>query len=397
MNAYLEKLYQSAFVSKRRILGVMSGTSMDGLDMALCLIHNSGTQTEIKVEAFNTFPFSQKYKRFLRSIYSKTNINLEDLCLINEWVGLEFAKIITHQNKIWGYKPEQIDLIASHGQTIYHSPKSKHLNPEFPNGSLQIGDGDHIAQKTGIITLSDFRQKHLAAGGEGAPLAPYGESLLFTHPEKDRILINIGGISNFTYLPGRIKNKQVVSSDLGPGNTLMDGFVRQNYPGNDYDFGGMLAQKGRPNLELLEKLISLPFFSIPIPKSTGPELFNKSLLDSVLGFFTAKYLPEDILATLSELTAQSIFLGISPYLSPETEVYISGGGIHNLNLLERIEKKLAPIKIQSTADLGIHPDAKEAVLFAVLANESLAGNSHEYGMQGIHYPMVSLGKISLPN
>lgn len=397
MNPNLKRLFSIAEAPQRRILGLMSGTSLDGLDMALCLFKGSGHNTEWRVENFYTYPYSDDFRETILKVCSKERVDLQDLCLVNEWLGLEHGKMIREQIMTWGLVPSQIDIIASHGQSVYHSPKSMHKNPVFPNGTLQIGDGDHISQTTQIITLSDFRQKQIAAGGEGAPLAPYGDYILFSSSLNKRLLINIGGISNFTYLPIQNQSEGFQSSDLGPGNTLMDRFVQLHYPGFQFDPNGEFSIRGNVNRELLKVLLEEPFFDAPIPKSTGPELFNLNWLNKKLESLDEKPNKDDILATLNEFSAESIYKGIEPYLVDKPEIYLSGGGIHNKALFGNLMVKISPLILRSTSDLGLNPDAKEAVLFALLANEGIAGRSNAYGMPNSLYPQVSMGKISLPN
>ena len=397
MNINLERLWKMACEPERKILGLMSGTSLDGLDMALCQFYGSGEKTRVEILNFNSKPYDLEFQDRIRSVFSKNNVDLQEICLLNEWIAIEHADIINNQFGDWGIKNSEIDLIASHGQTIYHAPFNFHKKMNYPNGTLQIGDGDHIAQLTGIITLSDFRQKNLAAGGEGAPLAPYGDSLLFSHPVKDRILINIGGISNFTYLPSLKKKEFVFSSDLGAGNTLMDGIVKENFPGHLYDPHGEFAGRGRVVERLLEHLLMDSFFKAPFPKSTGPEYFNQSWLQKKFTELGLVSLPScDLLATLNEFAASSIFLGIKKYLEDDPEVYISGGGILNTTLINRIQSKTNPLILKSTQELGIDPKAKEAVLFGLLANECIAGASNSYRMDP-KTPQVSMGKISFPH
>ena len=395
MNPYLQKLYYLGLAPKRRILGLMSGTSLDGLDLAYVHFWGSGPSTKMELIHFHTIPYKKELREKILEIFSKSQVDMEKICLMNEYLGQEFSKMVLNQLKEWNLEAIEVDMIASHGQTIIHSPQSTHQEKGFPNGTLQIGDGDHIAQGTGIITLSDFRQKNLAAGGEGAPLVPYGESLLFRDSVHPRILINIGGISNFTFLPPKSDPRKIFSSDLGPGNTLMDGIVREYFPPNTYDPEGSLARNGRVHSTILKTLMEDPFFFQTFPKTTGPELFNKTwLVKKLQGLDPID--PKDLLATLNELTAESILMGIQPYLDVRTEVFVSGGGHYNEVLMEKLRKGINPLKLENTNRLGIHPDAKEAVLFALLANESIAGTSQEYGMDPIKFPPVSMGKISFP-
>src|SRR6185295_6354431 len=209
MNPNIEKLYKIASKAERLIIGLMSGTSFDGLDVALCKIKGNGPETEVELVQFETSSYQNDFKEELKTIFSRRDADLEKVCLLNEWVAIQHARIINECLLKWDYSKNDIDLIASHGQTIYHAPKFLHGKEKFPNATLQIGDGDHLAVNTGIITLSDFRQKHIAAGGEGAPLAVYGDHLLFSKKDENRILLNIGGIGNFTFLPGSHNSEKV--------------------------------------------------------------------------------------------------------------------------------------------------------------------------------------------
>jgi anhydro-N-acetylmuramic acid kinase len=314
-------------------------------------------------------------------------VPLEDLVLLNAEVARRHAATVLACLKSWQLAPTEIDVLASHGQTIWHAPRHQHGRARFPHhATLQIGDGDHLAQLTGILTLSDFRQKHVAAGYEGAPLAPFGDELLFRQPGVNRLLLNLGGIANFTLLPADGGPAQ--ATDTGPANTLLDYVVRQHYPSQAYDAGGQLAAQGRPHAALLTALRSHSFFTAAFPKTTGPELFSPAYLAENQQLTGTAGLPApDLLATLVELTATAVAQAARHYLgpAPAAEVLVSGGGAHNAALLAALARHLPAARLLSTAEAGMPPDAKEALLFAVLANETLAG-----------HPALSLGKISLP-
>lgn len=376
----------------------MSGTSMDGLDVALCLCRGAGSQTTVTVLNFETVPYDPHFRERLKLIFAKRNADLQLVCLLNEWIALRHAEIILECLDKWEIPAEDIDLIAGHGQTIFHAPKSLHGLEGYPDGTLQIGDGDHIAVKTGIITLCDFRQKHLAAGGEGAPLAVYGDYLIFSKPGENRIMLNIGGISNITFLPADQDASKVFSTDIGPGNTLMDQFVQLYYPGLFYDKDAEIALSGTLNAKLLDALLDHPFFEAGFPKTTGPELFNLNYLDKALTRSGTENIPkENILATLCGFSAAAIVNAIQRCFAGEDSpvVYMSGGGIHNPLLVKQIIESLPFARSPATDELQINPDAKEAVLFAILANETVAGNAINFGgRQGI--PSVCMGKICLP-
>ena len=399
MNSNWKQLFEILQKPERLIIGLMSGTSLDGLDIALCAVKGNGARTKIKVLEFRTVPYNQEFKREVKSVFSRRDADLQMVCLMNEKIGLYHAKLILDTLKTWGRTPAEIDVIASHGQTIFHAPATLHGLPDYPNATLQIGDGDHIAVKTGIITVSDFRQKHLAAGGEGAPLAVYGDYLLFSKAGEDRIMLNIGGIANFTYLPADNDASKVFSTDVGPGNTIMDQYIQLHYPGLYFDEDAAIASKGTINEDLLTALLTNEFLNADFPKTTGPELFNLHYLTTAQEQSGTLNLDKaDVLATLCACTAKVILAAIARCFENTATpyIYMSGGGMHNPLLVDLLKAGLPKAKFGTTADLSINPDAKEAVLFAVLANETLVGEKTNFGeREGV--PSIRMGKICLPD
>lgn len=400
MNQNIDKLYKIAQKEERLIIGLMSGTSMDGLDVALCKFRGSGGNTEVNIIAFETVGFTEDIKDEIRKIFAKSTIEFQQLCMLNPWIGNLHAEIINDCLKKWNISSEDVDLIASHGQTVFHAPKILHGLEKFPNATLQIGDGDHIAVKTGIITFSDFRQKHCAAGGEGAPLAVYGDYLIFSKRDENRILLNMGGIANFTYLAGNLNANEVFATDTGPGNTLIDAYVKKHF-GLPYDDNAKIASRGIVNQELLKELKNDKFFEeksgdVTLPKTTGPELFNLEYLKNAQEKSkTLEHSHEDILATLCRFSAETIADAILQFKSNSCKIYGSGGGVHNPLIMSNLRELLPNFDFQKTDDLGVAGDAKEAVLFATLANEAIAGGQTNFGSrQGV--PSVSMGKISFP-
>jgi anhydro-N-acetylmuramic acid kinase len=399
MNANIEQLYNIAAKKERLIIGLMSGTSVDGLDVALCRFSGTGRDSSITLQEFETVSYDEDYKLEISSVFSKKIADLEKLCLLNEWVALKHSEIILQCLRNWHIQPGEVDIIASHGQTIFHAPKSLHGYKKFGNATLQIGDGDHIAYSTGIITISDFRQKHIAAGGEGAPLAAYGDFLIFSKKDENRIMLNIGGIANFTYLPGNLNADEVFCTDTGPGNTMMDAFVKSNYPGKHFDKNAAIAFRGNPNDNLLIALKDHSFFEQPFPKTTGPELFNLDYLRNAQSKSGNEDLSnEDIMATLNRFSADTITYAIKKCIQRNSnfQFYVSGGGMHNPLLMKNISNQLPGSVFRSTKELNINPDAKEAVLFAVLANETICGSGAHFGSGRNGIPNVSMGKISFP-
>jgi anhydro-N-acetylmuramic acid kinase len=399
MNKNISSLYEMAQKSSRNIIGLMSGTSLDGLDIALCNIEGHGKEMVLSLKNFITISYEEDFKQEIKKVFSKETVHLQQLTLLNEWIGKKHAAIINDTLLQWGISHSDIDCIASHGQTIYHAPLSLHGQTIFGNGTLQIGDGDHIAVHTGILTVSDFRQKHIAAGGEGAPLAAYGDYLLFTDKDADVILLNIGGIANFSYLPAASDPSKIFSSDVGPGNTMMDALMQQHFPGKYFDEDGLIAQQGRVSETLLNALLDHDFLKQPVPKTTGPELFNLAYLEKAKAISGNEQLSlADTMATLNRFTATAIVQAIQPLVKDHTTctIYASGGGIHNPVLMQYLHEQLKGTTILSTKEKGIEPDAKEAVLFAILANECIAGEPENFPSAVNNFPSVTMGKISFP-
>ena len=398
MKSAIERLWDISRKKERIILGLMSGTSFDGLDMALCRITGFGINTNVSLLHFITVPFEAAFKEKLKSIFAKRDADLQQVCVMNAFVAIAHAELINDQLKAWNVDHSVVDLIASHGQTIYHAPKWMHPEDDYPNATLQIGDGDHLAVRTGIITISDFRQKHIAAGGEGAPLAVYGDHLMFSDKKESRVMLNIGGISNFTFLPANADLTQVFSTDIGPGNTMMDAYIQKNFEGRYFDKDASVAKEGKVIVPLLDEMMKHPFFKQQIPKTTGPETFNLEFLkDSVRRSGNADVSHADVMATLTALTGKTIADAVKAAVTSNNFViYASGGGMHNPLVMEHIKNGLPNIEIKQTSDLGIDPDAKEAVLFAVLANETVCGTNKKTGdPRGM--PAITMGKISLPD
>lgn len=393
LNKNLQKLFEIARKPEKIGIGLMSGTSLDGLDIALCRFTGNGLKTQFELLKFITIPYKEDFKTAIQSIFARKDADLEKVCLLNAQTGTFHGELVLQALDSWGMKPGEVDFIASHGQTIYHAPKSLHHLPGYPNATLQIGDGDHLAVKTGILTISDFRQKHIAAGGEGAPLALYGDVLLGSKAGENRILLNIGGIANLTFLPGDGNYADILCTDIGPGNTLIDAACRK-YFNKPYDEDSRIALSGKVNESLLATLLDHPFFSEQTPKTTGPELFNLSYLEEAqrkTGASTAS--AEDVVCTLSAFTAKSIAAFIlKNFKADDIKIFTSGGGAKNIFIIEHLKNALPNTIVADTSSLGIDPDAKEAILFALLGNEALSGESIAIGSN----PAVLMGKFSFP-
>ena len=397
MRSHIQQLAALAARPARRIIGLMSGTSLDGLDVALCLCTGTGMQTRVVVEQFSTVPYDEAFQTEIRRVFAKKEIDFQHLTLLNVVVAERHAAMVLDCLRQWQIKPEEVDLIASHGQTVFHAPRILHGLANYPNATLQIGDGDHLACRTGVLTVSDFRQKHLAAGGEGAPLALYGDYFLFSQPGEDRFLLNLGGIANFTFLPGDGDPAKAFATDTGPGNTLLDAFARALF-GAAFDEDALLALAGKVEEGLLDSLCADPFFAAPFPKTSGPELFNAAWVEAALRQLPKGHRnPYNLLATLTRLTAVTVAGALLrvPLTMASPTLYVSGGGAHNPLIWKHLQALLPDWRLHPMAVLGIHGDAKEAVLFAVLANETVAGETSAMQRLG-GLPLVGMGKISLP-
>jgi anhydro-N-acetylmuramic acid kinase len=380
MKNQIESLYKLSLKEERKILSLMSGTSLDGLDVALVCCKGAHPLLEYNLEKFITFEYDDDFRNEILKVFSVKIGDIQQLTILHSYIAEIHIQYIRKALKIWEMKANEIDIICSHGQTMFHAPFSLHNLQGMPNATLQLGDGDRIAARTGIITVSDLRQKDIAYGDEGAPLAKYGDYLMYSSKLKNRILINLGGIANFSWLPKACELKDIVSSDTGPANGMMNAYMRYQF-NTSYDNGGELASKGNVNKSLLKELLSHPFLSLPFPKTTGPETFNLNTLFETQHFKHCS--PEDVMATLSLYSARSVCDAINSLDVDVDEALVSGGGILNKTLINNIERCLKPnIELK----LLMEGQAKESIFFALFANELIAGN----------HKRINFGKISLP-
>ena len=394
MNQSLQKLSEIAAKKERIILGLMSGTSADGLDISLSKISGAGFNTSVSLLEFSSIAYTEEFKSDFQSKLFGATLPLVFMMRMQQRVQKEWVRLIKKQLRDWEVIPVDIDLIASHGQTVLHNPSTGKMSAS----THQIVDGDYLAENIGIITISDFRQKHIAAGFEGAPLAPLAEQLIFSGVKKPVIMLNLGGIANFTMLEEEKKSPSLpFSTDAGPANTLIDAAVRKYFKDDTYDHFGEFAAKGKTFHGLLEALKTHPFFSFDAPKSTGPEEFTFDWVESEMKRSKFNGSPEDLISTLTEFSAWGIAGEIKKkFVDRELDVYVSGGGWHNHTLMLNLKKELPKCRFHSSKKLGIDPDAKEAILFSVLANETVAGEGFEYKSTSGKLKKLNLGKISLP-
>lgn len=378
------------------VVGLMSGTSVDGVDAALVEIEGSGLKTSLRLVEFITYPFPDEVRKRIFRIFAPSRCSVEDICEMNFIIGDIFAQAALEVIAKAGLKTSGVHLIGSHGQTICHLPRSG--SQKFIASTLQIGEPAVIAYRTGIVTVGDFRVADIAAGGQGAPLVPYVDYLLFRDEKKTRAIQNIGGISNVTVLPAGGRPEDILAFDTGPGNMIIDGLVQIITRGQKrYDYNGQMASRGVPNEHLLEELLSHPFISKPPPKTTGREEFGLNFVRDIFDAArTLKISKFDLLATATAYTAECIYQNYARFILPEYDIWeilVCGGGMHNLTLMELLRKKFHPIQIRSVDDYGLMSDAKEAIAFAVLANETINGNPGNIpSATGADQPVI-LGKI----
>jgi len=375
-------------------IGLMSGTSYDGITAALVAIRGVGLATRVRLLAHETYPYSAGAHHILNCLMDSEAATRELICRGNVFLGELFAQAAIAIAREAGVPMGKIALIGSHGQTIEHLPEPAVMCRRRITGTLQVGEPCVIAERTGVTTVADFRPRDMAAGGQGAPLVPYVDYLLFRHESLGRVMLNIGGIANVTYLPPACRPRDVVAFDTGPGNMLLDGLARIMTRCR-YDKDGALAAKGRVNKPLLARLLRYRYFRRPPPKSTGRGEFGQRFVSRVIDASGALG-AANLLATATALTATTIHEACECFIRPRgpiDEVIASGGGVHNLTLMKRLARAFAPIAVRTTDDFGIPADAKEAVAFAVLAHETLAGRPGNLPSATGARKAVVLGKI----
>lgn len=355
----------------------MSGTSMDGIDAALIKIKNNGIDTKVNLLNFHTFPYPEQLKNELLEISQPGQGTVDQICRLNFVVGEYFSDAVLEICKLSNLDVSQVDLIGSHGQTIHHLPdKITYFNKSI-RSTLQIGEPSVIANRTGCITVANFRSADVVQDGQGAPLVPYFDFLMFHSVKLNRVVLNIGGIANITILRKNGTANDVLAYDTGPGNMVINALMNKFY-NKDYDENGSIALTGDISETLLSKLLQHHFFNKSIPKSTGREEFGDLFIKDLLNQSTKlKLKAKDIIATVTELTVRSIMVALkfSP-LSIEQldELIISGGGIHNQAILKSLINNFYHSDILITDHFNVPGDAKEAICFAVLANETISGN-----------------------
>ena len=377
---------------ERLVVGLISGTSMDGIDAALVKISGSGIETVVRMEDFICREYSDRAKKLL---LSQDALHTDAVSELNFLLGKEFSAAVFDLVRKNDLKTTDIDLVGSHGQTVFHNPPS--LGKNIPS-TLQLGEPDIICEDTGITTVGDFRTRDVAAGGEGAPLIPYTDFLLFSKTGGSVVAQNIGGISNCTLVTEELKD--MVAFDTGPGNCLIDSVIYISSEGKkSFDEDGALAARGSVIKELFISLMENPYLDLNPPKSTGKELFGKEMAEWLFSLIRGKrFSLPDILRTLVEFTVCSIVSAYEKFIYPRSdieEVILSGGGARNAFMVSRLREKLAPRRLSFSDRYGIPLDAKEAVGFAILANETVCANRTNIPVVTGARSATILGKISI--
>ena len=375
------EFYELLKKQKKYVIGLMSGTSVDGIDAAVVEITGHGLETTVNLIAFETFPFPPGVPQRILALCQPDTSRVDDICEMNFYIGHLFAEAVKHTLQKNGIHAGGIDLIGSHGQTIHHLPLFTEPQGKIKIPStLQIGEPAVIAHETGIPTIADFRVADMAAGGQGAPLVSYPDYLLFHNNVKTIGLLNIGGIANLTVLPANGSFDSVSAADTGPGNMCIDAAVNEITDGRErYDKAGHRAAQGTPYQPLIDEWLQHPFFQLTPPKTTGREMFGHTFAMECLSACRKHSLADnDVIATLTELTVQTVALYISQFATEQNPIdilYVSGGGVHNQTIMRQLKEVLVNTAVEPVDNSGISADAKEAIAFAILANESLHGQA----------------------
>jgi anhydro-N-acetylmuramic acid kinase len=394
----IENLIRLKEKKSRNIIGLMSGTSCDGIDACLVNITGNGSSTQIDIIGFEVYPFKEKIRNLIFEASDETIGTVDKICQLNFTLGKLFADAARQIAEKLSIPLSGIDIIGSPGQTIYHISSLKENTDKEVRSTLQIGEPSVIAQETGVTTVADFRTRDIAAGGEGAPLVPYADFILFGREGASRVIQNIGGISNVTFLPENGGIDEIIAFDNGPGNMIIDRFAEIMTDGKlKYDKDGELASKGKLNQDLLERLCTHPYLSKPPPKSTGREDFGIHFSDKLFKELRQGNIDVfDAIKTITAFTAKSISDSYKNFILPSNkiaEVIISGGGTHNPVLFQYMKNYLRDISISKVDDFGIPSEAKEALSFAILANETICGNPSNVPSATGARESVVLGKI----
>jgi len=371
------------------VLGLMSGTSMDGLDICLAEIKRSNSKIDARLKHYSNYSYSDEFKNHLLQL---PTANTGKICQMNFEIAKIYADLIQQFLDEFQLGVNAFNLIGSHGQTVWHIHR---------DSTLQIGEASVLAERFNVPVISDFRVRDVAAGGSGAPLVPFLDFLVFKKYRKNLMVLNIGGIANFTMIPSDATGvDSVYALDAGPGNSLID-ITAQMASGGDisFDKDGMIALSGTIRQDILDFLLNHPYISSAMPKSTGREIFGKELIDQIVGKFRLSRTDyPDLAATVTRFTAEAIFANYRQFFAdryPLDEIIISGGGADNPVIVKHLKELIAGVPVHRSDDYGIQSDSKEAFAFAVLAAAAVWGiTGNVPNVTGAGHPVV-LGKITL--
>jgi anhydro-N-acetylmuramic acid kinase len=357
-----------------RVAGIMSGTSLDGIDVAIVDIEGRN----VEVVSHRTMPYPDKVREQILAV-SNTTVHTAEISRLNFLLADLYARAV----KKSGVPLASIELVGSHGQTVFHEQGS----------TLQLGDGSVLAEKLGKPVVSDFRTRDIAAGGRGAPLVPFVDYLLYAHPSLGRVALNIGGIANITAIPGGSGPESVIAFDTGPGNMAIDQLVAiHTRKRRKYDSGGDLASKGKLNQNLLKSLLRRAYYRQPPPKTAGREQYGREFVQDLI----RTELPMlDLITTATAFTAATVAVGVERFVKhPVSEIIVSGGGVHNRTMMGYLRAFLPNSQLRTSGEFGIDSDAKEAIAFAILAHETWNRRpSNLPSATGARHPVI-LGKVS---
>lgn len=372
----------------------MSGTSLDGIDVAIIDITGSGFKAKINVLTSHSVPYPKKIREALLAV-SNAHAHTGEISRLNFLLGELYAEALEETAERADIPLSTIKLIGCHGQTIYHEGHgSQYLGKKVAN-TFQIGESSIISERTGINVISNFREGDVAAGGKGAPLVPYLDYMLMRHRGRGRVAVNIGGIANLTAIPPNTSTDRVIAFDTGPGNMVIDQLVSRITLGQQtFDRDGAMAASGEVDPKLLAKLLRDKYFRQKPPKTAGREQYGAEFVSKLLD---TELSTEDLIATATALTAESIALGVRNFVLPEMrvdEIFVSGGGTHNPTMMRFLAKAMNPIPVMETTEVGLDVDAKEAIAFAVMAYETAHSRPSNIPMATGAKRSVVLGKLT---
>lgn len=369
-------------------VGLMSGTSLDGIDAALVEINGVSEETEVNLIHFVTLDFEKEMIKSIKEALSLDSSNSALLSSLNFKLGYLFAEAVKQVCQEADVSLDNLDFVASHGQTLYHIPNE---TEEYGTSTLQLGESSVICEEIEATVVSDFRTRDMAVGGQGAPIVPYSEYVLYRDTERTRLLQNVGGIGNVTVIPPNAPLNEIIAFDTGPGNMVINQLCHEFYQ-EEYDDEGKHATNGKPNEELLELLMNHPYVKKAPPKTTGREEFGKEFVDNLLAQRDMK--PDDWIATATMFTAQTIVRSVQPYVTENTDLIISGGGSYNKTLLKMIQEELPLVNVITQEDIGYSSEAKEAIAMVILGNQTLHREpSNVPNATGAKRPVI-LGKVT---